>query len=147
MVGVYIGRKKAVFLLYQQQEHATGKPSYLAELVHTHTPARAFRSSLRRPNQLHVPTSELHSVAAPFVMLRQQCGTACRRKSLILCFHSKHSSLGWKHICTINRSAVDRVTDPHLRFDVSERRHMMCDELCIIIIIITTLQVVIIKCY
>ena len=35
---------------------ATGKPSYLAELVHTHAQsARELRSSLRRPNQLHVP--------------------------------------------------------------------------------------------
>ena len=34
---------------------ATGELSYLAELVHTHAPARKLRSSLRRPNQLHVP--------------------------------------------------------------------------------------------
>ena len=32
----------------------TNKPSYLAELVSTHTPARELRSSLRRPHQLHV---------------------------------------------------------------------------------------------
>ena len=29
---------------------STVKPSYLAELVHTQTPARELRSSLRRPN-------------------------------------------------------------------------------------------------
>jgi len=34
---------------------STSKPSYLAELVSTHTPARQLRSSSRRPNQLHVP--------------------------------------------------------------------------------------------
>ena len=81
------------------------------------------------------PTSVLHSAAELFVMLRQQCGTVCRRKSHILRFHSKHSSLGSKHTCTINRSAVDRVTEPNMRFDVSVRRHMMRYELCIIIII------------
>jgi Reverse transcriptase (RNA-dependent DNA polymerase) len=32
----------------------TNKPSYLAELVSTRTPARELRSSLRRPHQLHV---------------------------------------------------------------------------------------------
>jgi len=32
----------------------TNKPSYLAELVSTHTPARELRSSSRRPHQLHV---------------------------------------------------------------------------------------------
>jgi hypothetical protein len=34
---------------------STSKPSYLAELVSTHTPARELRSSSRRPNQLFVP--------------------------------------------------------------------------------------------
>ena len=58
------------------------------------------------------PTLELHSAAALFVILRPQCGTVSRRKSQILCFHLKHSSLCSKHICTINHSAVDRVTDP-----------------------------------
>lgn len=33
---------------------STNKPSYLAELVSIHKPARELRSSLRRPNQLHV---------------------------------------------------------------------------------------------
>jgi len=34
---------------------STSKPSYLAELVSTHTPARELRYSSRRPNQLNVP--------------------------------------------------------------------------------------------
>ena len=33
---------------------STGRPSYMAELVHTHAPARELRFSLLRPNQLHV---------------------------------------------------------------------------------------------
>ena len=34
---------------------STSKPSYLAELISTYTPARELRSSSRRPNQLFVP--------------------------------------------------------------------------------------------
>jgi hypothetical protein len=62
------------------------------------------------------PTLELLSEAELFVMLHQQYGTVCRRQLRILCSHSKHLNLGWKHTYTINHSAVDHVTDPHLRF-------------------------------
>ena len=34
---------------------STGKTNYVAEIVHTHTPAMERRSSSQRPNQLHVP--------------------------------------------------------------------------------------------
>ena len=76
-----------------------GKPSSLAELVHTHTLTHTPARELRYPvygglSRCMFPTSELHSVATLFIMLRQQCGTVCRRKSRTLRFHSKHSSLG-----------------------------------------------------
>ena len=51
---------------------STGKPTYLAELVHTHSPARELRSSLRRPNQLHVPHVRTAFGSRTFLMLRQQ---------------------------------------------------------------------------
>ena len=74
---------------------ATGKPSYLAELVHTHMHQQGNLDPVYEGlTSCMFQTSQLHSAAALFVMLRQQCGTVCRRKSRIPRFHSKHSSLG-----------------------------------------------------
>jgi len=62
-------------LLIETVYVSTNKPSYLAELVSTHTPARELRSSLRRPYQLHVPNvrtafgSRAFRHAAPAVSL------------------------------------------------------------------------------
>jgi len=46
----------------------------------------------------------------------------------------KIAILTFEAISAINRSAIDRDTDPHLRFHVFGRWHMMRYELCIIII-------------
>jgi len=64
-------------------------------------------------------TSEPLSEADFFDTLLQQCGTVCRRQSqFVLSLETFKSHL--KHFKTISHSAVDRVTDPHLQFDVTD---------------------------
>jgi len=73
-------RKIAVFTF--KAVSTRSKPSYLAELVLTHTPARELRSSSRRPNQpCMIQTSEPLSEAELFNTQLQQCGTVCRRRT------------------------------------------------------------------
>jgi len=68
-------RHKTAILTFKAT--STGKPSYLAELVHTHTHAPVHGSLTRC--MFH--TSELLSVAEIFVMQHQYSGMVCCRES------------------------------------------------------------------
>jgi len=86
---------------------STRKSSYLTEPVSIHIPEREFRSSSRRPNQLHVLTSELHSAVERYVTLHQQCWAVCRRKlhynTIILTCHILQANQ--RHGMPINEKA------------------------------------------
>jgi len=67
----------------------------LAELIHTHKPARGLKDLAHVGSIGYMfQTSELLLEAELFDTLLQQCGTVCRRQSRTLRFHSKYLSLG-----------------------------------------------------
>jgi len=119
---------------------STIKPSYLAELISTHTPAREFRSSSRRPNQLIVPNvrtafgSPAFRHAAPAVwnsMPSTVTDTAISMETL-------KSRL--QILYTISHSAVNHVTDLHLPFDITDD-DIWCDTNCLLLLLLFLMRI------
>jgi len=115
---------------------STSKPSYVAELISTHTPARELRTSSRRPNQLHVPNvrtdfgSRAFSDAAPAVW------NSLPSTVTYYYVFTRHIQVSVKNIFILSVIPLLIVLPIRIWIRRHRRRHMIQFELFIINIII-----------